>query len=129
MYFVTDAHSLIWHLIDDKRLGRDALSIFDKADNSEVIIIVPTIALAEIIHICEKRKVGLKINEVIEKIHTSSNYIPCSLNMDVLEKSISLKNVPDIHDRLIVATTKMFKAKLISKDEEIKKSGIVEMIW
>ena len=129
MYFVTDAHSLIWHLIDDKRLGRDALSIFDKADNSEVIIIVPTIALAEIIHICEKRKVGLKINEVIEKIHTSSNYIPCSLNMDVLEKSISLKNVSDIHDRLIVATTKMFKAKLISKDEEIKKSGIVEMIW
>ena len=129
MYFVTNAHSLIWYLIDDKRLGRDALSIFDKADNSEVIIIVPTIALAEIIHICEKRKVGLKINEVIEKIHTSSNYIPCSLNMDVLEKSISLKNVPDIHDRLIVATTKMFKAKLISKDEEIKKSGIVEMIW
>tara|TARA_Y100000310_G_scaffold332097_1_gene407013 strand:+ start:1533 stop:1922 length:390 start_codon:yes stop_codon:yes gene_type:complete len=129
MYFATDAHSLIWYLTDDKRLGKEALAIFEKADNGEVIIIVPTIALAEIIHICEKKKVNLKIKEVVEKIHSSSNYIPYSLNMDVLEKSISLKNIFDIHDRIITATTKVIKAKLISKDEEIAKSGIVETIW
>lgn len=119
MYYVTDAHSLIWYLSDDGRLGKNASAIFEKADNGEVIIIVPTIALAEIIHICEKRKIDLKIKEVVEKIHSSSN----------LENSISLKKVSDIHDRIIVATTKMLKAKLISKDKEIIGSKEVETIW
>jgi PIN domain nuclease of toxin-antitoxin system len=129
MDYVTDTHSLVWYLTNDKRLGKKALAIFDKADNDEVAIIIPTIALAEIIHICEKKKIDLKIKEVVEKIHNSSNYIPYNLNMAVLEKSISLKNITELHDRIIAATTKMIKAKLITKDEEITKSGVVETLW
>ncbi|RLI85755.1 MAG: type II toxin-antitoxin system VapC family toxin, partial [Candidatus Altiarchaeales archaeon] len=33
------------------------------------------------------------------------------------------------HDRVIVATAKLLNAKLITKDEEIKESGLVEVVW
>ncbi len=129
MYYLADSHSLIWHLTEDKKLGRKALEIFTKADNGEIIIIVPTIVLAEIIHICEKKKAKLEIKEVINKIKTSLNYIPYSLNMEVLDKAIVLKNISEMHDRIIIATTTITGAVLITKDREIIKSRIVKTIW
>ena len=129
MYYIADSHSLIWHLTEDKKLGRKALEIFTKADNGEIIIIVPTIVLAEIIHICEKKKAKLEIKEIIHKIKTSLNYIPYSLNMEVLDKTIALKDVSEIHDKIIIATATITGAILITKDKEITNSKIVKTIW
>lgn len=68
MYHVTDTHSLVWYLTEDKKLSKSALSIFTKADNGDTIIIVPTIVLAEIIHICEKKKKNLEIKNVMDML-------------------------------------------------------------
>jgi len=46
MYYVTDTHSLIWYLTNDKRIGKKAYSMFNKADKREEIIVIPTIILA-----------------------------------------------------------------------------------
>ena len=129
MHYVTDSHSLIWYLTDDKRIGRDALSIFTKADRGEATIIVPTIVLAEIIFICEKKKVNLEIKNVIDKIKVSLNYLSYNLDVEILEKIISLKNVSEMHDRILVATAKLLNATLITKDEEITWSNEVKVVW
>ena len=129
MNHVTDTHSLIWYLTEDKKLGRKALSIFTKADMGEAIIIVPTIVLAEIIFICEKKKAELEIKHVIDKIKNSLNYIPYNLNMEILEKVITIKNISEMHDRIITAITLVTGAILITKDEEIIESKEVETIW
>lgn len=129
MHYVTDAHSLIWHLTEDERLGKNALAIFSRADNGEEIIIVPTIVLAEIIHICEKGRAELKAKSVMDKIKNSINYIPYNLNMEVLEKVIALENIAEMHDRIIAAIALLMNAPLITKDKEIIKSGVVKTIW
>ena len=85
MYYVADAHGIIWYLTEDKKLGKKANSIFNRADNGEEIIIIPTIVLAEIMHICNKRKLNIKIKDILEKIKGSLNYVPYSLDLDVLE--------------------------------------------
>jgi PIN domain nuclease of toxin-antitoxin system len=36
---------------------------------------------------------------------------------------------PDPHDRIIVATAKLLNAKLITKDENTKKTKIVKIVW
>lgn len=53
--FVTDTHSLIWHLEDDPRLGPAARRAFDACDQGMGIIYVPTICLVEIIYLQERR--------------------------------------------------------------------------
>ena len=120
---------MVWYLANDKKLGKTALSLFEKADNGEVIILVPTIVLAEIISICEQKRVELKIKEVIDKIKNSSNYIPYNLDIETLEEVITLNDIPEIHDKIIVAVSLLTGSKLITKDEEIIKSGIVETVW
>ena len=129
MYYITDTHSLIWHLTEDKKLSKKALAIFTEADKGEAIIIVPTIVLAEIIHICEKKKSELKIKNVIDKIKDSLNYVSYNLNMEVLEKVIGIKDISEMHDRIITAIALITGSMLITKDEEIVKSGIVKTIW
>ncbi len=129
MYYVTDTHSLIWYLAEDKKLGKKAFSLFEKADDGKATIIIPTIVLAEIISICEKKKVELRVKEIFGRIKDSLNYIPYNLDMETLESVITIKGVPEIHDKIIVATSLLTDSILITKDEEIINSGIVETIW
>jgi predicted nucleic acid-binding protein len=57
-----------------------------------------------------------------------------SINVHPFDEEV-LKLVPDtllkeLHDRIIVATCTFVKAtKLITKDEEIARSGIVRTLW
>lgn len=129
MHYTTDAHSLIWFLTADSKLSIRALNIFEKADEGENVIIVPTIVLAEIMHICEKKRADLEIKEVIDKIKNSANYMSYSLDMRILDKVETLKNIPEIHDRIITATALLTRTDLITKDKDIIKSGIVKTIW
>ena len=129
MYHVTDTHSLIWYLTEDNKLGKKAFSIFDKADRGEAIIIVPTIVLSEMIYICEKKRAGLEVKDVIHKIKNSLNYIPYNLDIETLEKLITIKNIPEMHDRIITAIALLTGSVLITKDKEIIKSKTVETIW
>jgi len=41
----------------------------------------------------------------------------------------SIKEIVEPHDRIVVATAKLLNAKLITKDDKIRISRIVETIW
>ncbi|MBU1501603.1 MAG: PIN domain-containing protein [Nanoarchaeota archaeon] len=129
MDYVTDTHGLIWYLTNNKKLGRKAEILFERADKGKITIIIPSIVLAEIISICEKKRANLKIGEVFDKIKNSSNYIIYDLSLSVLESVLSIKNIPEMHDRIIVATSLLGGFGLITKDEEIVNSGIVKSVW
>lgn len=129
MLYVADTHSLIWFLTDDKKLGTKAKEILEKADEGKVIIIVPTIVLAELIFICEKKNAAVKFKDVMDKITESSNYIHYNLDMKIISEIADLKQIPEMHDRIVTATAKLNKATLITKDKDITESKIIETIW
>jgi predicted nucleic acid-binding protein len=127
--FVTDTHALLWYLTEDKSLGKKALKIFEKADKGEAEIIIPTTVLAEALFITEKHKVDIKFMDIIEEIESSSNYFIHSLDLEIIMKCHELKKIPELHDRIIVATSLLLEAKLITKDVIITDSKIVEVVW
>jgi len=47
----------------------------------------------------------------------------------VIQKIAILRKLPDIHDRIIVASALLLGVPLITKDKNIKKSGYVNVIW
>jgi len=51
------------------------------------------------------------------------------LNADILRVADNIAVDMEMHDKLIVATTLYFEATLITKDQQIKNSGIVQTIW
>lgn len=60
MIFIADTHSFLWYLSEDSRLGKNAKSKFEHAEKGEAIIAIPTIVLAESLHILEKKKYSIK---------------------------------------------------------------------
>ncbi len=74
------------------------------------------------------KKIELDFEELVEKIEISSNFIPVSFNFQVV-KLLSEISLRELHDRIIVATAKLLNAKLITRDKEIRNSGIVEVVW
>ena len=129
MYYITDTHSLIWYLTNDKRLSRKAYLIFEGCDRGEEIIVIPTIVLAEIIYICEKKRLNIEFKSILEKINNSLNYQPLSLTLDIILKIIDMIEIPDMHDRIIIASTSMIDGILITKDRTIRKSNLVKTLW
>ncbi len=86
------------------------------------------IALAELVYLVEKRKIKLDLNEVFYKIENSKNFVVVPFDFEILKEMCKIK-LKEMHNRVIVATSKILNVKLITKDEEIRKSKIVETIW
>ena len=127
--FIVDTHALLWHLTEDDKLGGKAKEVLDRADRGEVTIIISTIVLMEALFILEKKKLDLKFREILSRIKKSLNYVVYPLHLQTVLKCQELKEISDIHDRIIVATAKILGAKVLTKDEEIVKSGKVEVVW
>lgn len=125
--YVADAHAFACYLVD--KLPNEADTIFANAESQKCRISIPSIAIAELIYVFERTESEPRIWEMFDKI----DLYPCFL-IHPLDERI-LKTIPDIkltelHDRIIVATAiKVEAEKLITKDEEITKSGLVETIW
>ena len=127
--YVTDTHSFLWFLTNDGRLGNQAKEIFNACDKGETIIFIPSIVLMESLVICEDKRVKLEFTEVLQKLENSFNYVVYSLDADVVLECSKTEKIMDPHDRIIVSTARLLNAKVITKDDKIVKSGLVETIF
>lgn len=127
--FVADTHSLVWYFTGSAKLGQKALQAFRDASLGKGIIVVPTVVLAEIMDISEKKRMKVDYEELLERIENSGNFEIYPLDVDVLRMARGITSIPELHDRVIVATAKLLDAKLLTKDQNVQKSGVVEAIW
>ena len=128
MNYVVDAHAIIWYFIDDSRLSQNARQAFEQTITAGVIII-PTIVLAEIMYISQKGRISITFEETLSHIEMYENFHIAALELDILKVAASISADLEMHDRLIVATTLHFDAHLITKDEQITQSEVVNTVW
>ena len=128
MNYVTDAHTIVWYFMDDPRLSQKARQAFDGTITTGVIII-PTIVLAEIMYISQKRRISITFEETLSRIEMYENFRVAALEIDILKVAASIDGDLEMHDKLIVATALYFDAHLIAKDEQITQSRVVNTVW
>lgn len=130
--YIVDTHALIWHFEGNSLLGPAAKSVTTDP-NSELIL--PAIALAEAMFIVEKGRCALtSVSDLLDDIRADSRFNVFPLTSGILDESISLTAVPEIHDRLIVATGVYLQnlgdtVKILTKDNEIVLSSILKVVW
>lgn len=127
--YVTDTHSLIWYLIDSPKLSFNANKAFKEVEEGKAKLIIPAIVVAEIIYIVESGKVKADLDSLIQKIQEAKNFEVSSLGLNQLLCFKEQTNILEMHDRLIVCEALLSKARIITKDREIKNSGVVEVVW
>ena len=127
--YVTDSHSLIWYLLDSPKLSLNASEVFKTVEEGKAKVLIPAIVIAEIIFIVQSGKVQADLDSLLLDIQESDNFQISPLGLDEL---ICLKEqieIPEMHDRLIVCEALLKKGKIITKDKQIKDSGVAEIVW
>ncbi len=131
--FVTDTHALLWHILQSERLSKKAALIFNQADNNDVRIYIPNIVLVEIVYLMEKAKIS---NKSLEKLinlldRNPNNYQMTQITVSTIRTMQSLQRqlIPDMPDRIIIATAVELGLPLITKDSKIIKANVIEIIW
>jgi PIN domain nuclease of toxin-antitoxin system len=130
--YVVDAHALIWYLEANPRLGPAAKAALD---DPTAVLHFPVIALAEACWVVEKKRCS--IPDVVGFLHTIENdvrLVTVPLDRRVLDLSLTLTTIPEMHDRLIAATLLLLRgagipASLLTRDPDIISSGIGPIIW
>ncbi|MDQ3815444.1 MAG: PIN domain-containing protein [Armatimonadota bacterium] len=132
MKYVVDTHALIWFLGDSSRLGADCDAVLSDPDSE---LILPATALAEALWIVERGRIpSLSIPDLLSAVDADPRIILFPLDRAVLDASLPLTAIAEMHDRHIVATALLLAASgesiaVLTKDDMIRHSGLVTCIW
>jgi PIN domain nuclease of toxin-antitoxin system len=129
MNFVTDTHALIWWFTDSPRLSSKASEIFENCEKGENIIFIPSIVIAESLSIFDKKRVSFNFKNLFKKINDSENFVLIALDYPILQKMIALKEIPELHDKIIISTAKHLNLPIITKDKSLRNLTSIKTIW
>lgn len=127
--YITDTHSLLWAFTRPRKLGEHARRAFAEIANGESSLLIPVIVLAELIFTIENKPVQADLDEVLNAIQNSPNVEFVDFDYESAMRLRDLSVIPEMHDRMIVATALEYQATLITVDASITTSGVVDVIW
>jgi PIN domain nuclease of toxin-antitoxin system len=125
--FVTDTMAYILHL-EKRKMPKKSKAIFDDTENGKSQIIVPSMTVAEIAYLSEKKRIDTDLNEVQEHLQNSKNFKEQPLTNDIVRVSFEIDDVPELHDKLIAGTAKHLNCPIITNDPKIETSKHVKSI-
>lgn len=132
MKYIVDTHALIWFLEGNPRLGAGAKTILSDAKSQ---LVLPAIALAEAIWIIGRGRTSIpSIEALLNAVKSDPRIVVYPLNQGVIEQSVTLSTIGEMHDRQIVATALLLQIQgeavtLLTCDQNITASGLVSVIW
>lgn len=127
--YVADTHALFWYLSGSPLLSSAARAAFDEAKIGTSEVIVPAIAIAELIMLAEKRRIAIDIDHIMSTLGAFPGFRFTALTPAIAKRIRTLKALRDIHDRLIVAEALEADAILITFDQLITASRLVPVVW
>jgi PIN domain nuclease of toxin-antitoxin system len=66
MDYAADAHAMLWHLFEPRRLGAGARAAFADADSGSSRVFLPAVVVAEMIMVIERGRLpGTTINQLL----------------------------------------------------------------
>ncbi len=123
--YVIDTQALIKFLNGKKVINDKINEILKMADEGKNIIIIPSVVLFEIGYLHEKGKIPISIKDIEDIVNNSINYIEEKLSIGIIKTAFEIKDIPELHDRLIAGTAKYLNLPLITNDPVILKSESV----
>ena len=130
MAYAVNTHAIYFSLVDPSKLGPKARAAMQEAEAGRALLHLPSIVAAELYWLAAKRG----RSDLVRKLLGNVLQTPCQFIPESLEAVhfLDLDNdvaVPEMHDRIIVGVARRLEVPLITKDEEITKSGLVDVIW
>jgi PIN domain nuclease of toxin-antitoxin system len=130
--FVTDTHPLWWYATGQfRRLSRSGLRAFQMADQDRALIYVPAVVLWEIALLLKLGRVRVEepFSLWMELVLAKRGFDLAPLDPPVIAAALGLGAIADPFDAAVVATALTRDLPLVTKDERIIRTRIVDTVW
>ncbi len=128
MQYLADTVAIIRHFANVGKIGKAAKLILQDADSGKNTILISIISIVEILYLSERNKIPLDFEDVRRKLLPLDNYRIVDLDFDIVETAKTVQGL-ELHDRLIVSTSLSLNVPIVTSDQIIKNSGLVDVIW
>ncbi len=122
-----DTHALVWYFRDDPKLSARAAGIIEAAERGEYRLLVPTIVLAELTTLSERKMPELSMREVLRKLEGMATVTIVPFDYRVFKEMVLFPAALELHDRIIAGTARHFGAALLTRDPTL--SAVAEVVW
>jgi PIN domain nuclease of toxin-antitoxin system len=105
---VSDTHSILWFLFDDRRLSRLAADVLQTTLAARDLIYIPSVCIVEATYLAEKGRVAaVAVERLVNAVRSPESgfrLAPLDLDVALRVQQIPREAVPDMPDRIIAAT-------------------------
>ena len=129
MEYLADTVAIVRHLRRHSALGHQAAQILNDADQGQHRVYLSAITLMEVLYLSEARRIDVRLQELVKHIGDSTNYATVPVDTDIVLAAVGIDDVPELHDRIIVATAKHLNVPILTGDQVIAQSRHVKTIW
>lgn len=128
---VTDTHALLFHAAGGGRLGKRAAAHFAACENREGILYVPAAVIWECSLLARAARINLRRSTRVffEDLFSNPAYQPYELSARQVFVADETRINRDPFDALICAAARNLELPLITRDADIRASGVVRVIW
>jgi PIN domain nuclease of toxin-antitoxin system len=119
----------LWAFTRPNKLGDKARAAFEEIAEGRAVLLIPVIVLAELFFTVENKPIQADLKEILTRLRRSPNVQFVDLAFETVTKLPDLTAIPEMHDRMIVAEALNQRADLITRDESITDSGLVNVVW
>ena len=130
--YITDTHPLLWYAgSQHRKLSKRVSRIFDKAWNGQAVIYVPALVLWEIAMLIKIGRVRLstRFDWWAASLAARQGFDEAGLDIAVISEALAININGDPFDEGIVATARVRGLPLITRDEAITESRLVDVVW
>lgn len=127
-----DTHAILWLVLEPQRLSRAAQRAIHRAERSEGVAIA-SITLWEIAQLVEDGRV--KVHGSTERFLDSLCRNPSLVVLEITPEvaALAFQFPPDFPkdpaDRLIAATARAHGIRLVTKDQPLQDSPLIDTVW
>jgi PIN domain nuclease of toxin-antitoxin system len=129
---IVDTHTLLWFPEENPRLGSSAKAILEEPSSA---LFLPIIALVEACWMVEPGDSTIpSVEDLLAAVDADPRLEIIPWNRDLLDRSVGLTAIDEMHDRQIVASALVLPgsgvaAARLTRDSVIQSSGLGALIW
>lgn len=110
-------------------MGQGAARILREADAGIEHIYISAITLMEVLYLAEAGRIDVPLAELVAMLAQSRNYELVPVDADIVLSAIPVDDVPELHDRILVATAVHLGVPILTGDRVITASRHVQTVW
>ena len=129
--YVTDTHALVFHAAGGGHLGRRAAAFFQRCEDGQAILYVPTVVMWECCLLARVSRINLRRTPraFFDDLFSNPAYQPLDVSPEHVLLADELRFTRDPFDALICAVASIVGVPLITRDSMIRASGTVAVLW